>query len=62
MIRATHPLHERRKGRNLAVGLLLAGFIAVVFGMTVVKVGSGQPFEAFDHVARPAYDAAAGER
>ncbi|MGJ8605052.1 MAG: hypothetical protein ACSHXH_13080 [Marivita sp.] len=33
-----HELHERRFGRNLGVGLLLAALIAIVFGLTVVKV------------------------
>ncbi len=40
-IRVEHPLHRRRFGRNLAVGLLLATFILVVFGVTVVKLGTG---------------------
>jgi hypothetical protein len=33
-----HELHRRRLGRNLGVGLLLAAFVALVFGLTVVKV------------------------
>lgn len=33
-----HELHTRRYGRNVGVGLLLAGVIAVIFGLTVVKV------------------------
>jgi len=55
-IKVEHELHERRKGRNMGVGLLLAGLIAVVFGLTVVKVlqlGDITQFEKFDHVARP---------
>ncbi len=40
-LRVTQEMHERRFGRNLGVALLLAGFIAVVFGLTVVKVTSG---------------------
>jgi len=39
--RPTHELHRRRFGRNLGVGLVLAGFIVLVFGLTVVKVTSG---------------------
>lgn len=42
MIRATHELHGRRRGRNLALGLILLAFVAIVFGMTIVKVGAGQ--------------------
>ncbi len=38
----THELHKRRFSRNVGVGLLLAAFIAIVFGMTVVKITSGE--------------------
>jgi hypothetical protein len=51
-----HELHTRRKGRNYGLGLILAAFIAVIFGLTVVKVlelGNANQFERFDHVARP---------
>ena len=37
-IRQEHEVHQRRKGRNIGVGLLLGGFIALVFGLTFVKV------------------------
>jgi len=53
MIRATHELHTRRKGRNTGVGLLLAGFAAIVFGLSVVKVQQTGGLQAFDHVIRP---------
>lgn len=36
-----HELHKRRRGRNLGLGLVLAAFIALIFGLTLVKVGSG---------------------
>lgn len=39
-----HELHKRRFGRNLGLGLVLAGFVALVFGLTVVKV-SNDDFE-----------------
>ena len=55
-IQVEHEIHERRKGRNIGVFLLLAGFIAIIFGLTVVKVlqlGDAAQFEKFDHVARP---------
>jgi hypothetical protein len=55
-LQVEHEIHERRKGRNYGVGLLLAGFIAIIFGLTVVKVlqlGDVAQFEKFDHVARP---------
>ena len=35
-----HELHTRRYGRNLGLGLVLAGFVALIFGLTVVKVTS----------------------
>ena len=56
MIRVEHELHNRRKGRNVGVGLILVGFVGIVFGLTVVKVlelGDAHKFETFDHVARP---------
>lgn len=55
-LRVEHELHQRRKGRNYGLGLILAGLIAVIFGLTVVKVlelGDSAKFERFDHVARP---------
>ncbi|MDX1821359.1 MAG: hypothetical protein ACU0A4_17590 [Paracoccaceae bacterium] len=51
--RATHELHRRRAGRNIGLALVLLAFIAIVFGLTVVKVTSGDPMQAFDHVPRP---------
>ncbi len=36
-----HELHKRRLSRNVGVGLALAGFIVIVFGLTVVKVTRG---------------------
>ena len=56
-IRVEHELHGRRWGRNLGVGLLLAGLVAIVFGLTVVKVlelGDPVKFEGYDHVMQPA--------
>ena len=52
-IKATHEIHKRRMSRNLGVGLTLATFVAIVFGLTVVKVTRGDPMQAFDHVSRP---------
>ncbi|PWR00777.1 hypothetical protein DKT77_19760 [Meridianimarinicoccus roseus] len=48
-----HDLHQRRFGRNLGLGLVLLGFVAVMFGLTVAKVGGGAPTQGFDHVLRP---------
>lgn len=55
-IKVEHEIHERRRGRNTGVGLLLVGFVGLVFALTVVKVlelGNAGQFERFDHVARP---------
>lgn len=48
-----HELHKRRFGRNMALLAVLCGFAALIFGLTIVKVGQGEPLEGFDHVARP---------
>ncbi|MBK0328293.1 hypothetical protein I5535_13455 [Rhodobacteraceae bacterium F11138] len=40
-LKPTHELHNRRFGRNLGVGLILAAFVALVFGLTMVKVTRG---------------------
>ncbi|MGD9864903.1 MAG: hypothetical protein AB7S99_17010 [Pseudodonghicola sp.] len=40
--RPTHELHRRRFGRNLGVGLVLAAFVAIVFGLTIAKVTRGE--------------------
>ena len=37
--RDQHDLHKRRFSRNLGLGLVLAAFVALVFGLTVVEVG-----------------------
>lgn len=52
-IRALHEIHVRRKSRNVGLGLVLVGFIAVVFGLTVVKVRTIGAVQGFDHVVRP---------
>lgn len=52
--RPDHEMHRRRFGRNLGLGLTLVTFVAVVFGLTVVKVKRGDPLEGYDHVVRPA--------
>lgn len=52
-IKATHEIHKRRFSRNLGVGLTLVALIAVVFGLTVVKVTRGDSLQGYDHVTRP---------
>jgi hypothetical protein len=50
----THELHKRRFGRNVGLALVLAGFVALVFALTVVKVTRGDPMKGYDH--RPSAD------
>ena len=38
------------------MGLTLVFLVAVVFGLTVVKVQRGELNEGFDHVVRPAME------
>lgn len=38
--KTTHELHNRRKSRNVGVFVVLAAFVAIVFGLTVVKVSN----------------------
>ena len=47
-----HDLHKRRRGRNLGLGLVLIGFVAIIFGLTVVKVTEGQFAEALAGASR----------
>jgi len=49
---AEHELHRRRRSRNVGLGLVLAGFVALVFALTVVKVRQGDLMEAYDHQPR----------
>jgi hypothetical protein len=39
-IRAEHEIHTRRKGRNVGVGLMLAGFVVLILAITFAKVTS----------------------
>lgn len=52
-IRAEHEIHQRRKSRNVGLGLVLVGMIVVVFGLTIVKVQQLGAIQGFDHVVRP---------
>lgn len=55
-IRVTHEVHRRRFSRNLGVGLVLGGFVALVFVLTLVKVRSlgTDAFQGYDHQVQPA--------
>ena len=56
VLKVESEMHERRRSRNTGLGLVLIGLVAIVFGLTVVKVQNLESiaqFERFDHVARP---------
>lgn len=48
----SHELYARRRSRNRGLGLVLAGFAALMFAVTVVKLTEGESIEAFDHQPR----------
>lgn len=50
--REEHDLHKRRFGRNMGLLAVLLAFVAMVFGLTIVKVSKGESMEAFDHTVR----------
>ena len=37
-LRREHEIHERRRGRNNGVGLMLGGFVLLVIVLTFVKI------------------------
>ncbi|MCW1931940.1 hypothetical protein [Pararhodobacter zhoushanensis] len=51
-----HELHQRRRGRNLGVGLTLMAFVLLVFGLSIAKVQRGEPMQGYDHVYQPESD------
>ncbi len=53
-IKVEHELHGRRRGRNLWLGAILLAFVAMVFGLTVVKVqnGQGAALQGYDHAVQ----------
>ena len=44
-----HELHRRRSGRNIGLALVLVLFVALVFGLSVVKIKQGDLMQGFDH-------------
>lgn len=36
-----HELHKRRMSKNIGIGIILVTFVALIFGLTVVKVTDG---------------------
>lgn len=50
-IAPVHDMHRRRWSRNLGLGLVLGALVALVFGLTIVKVsnGNGAALQGYDH-------------
>ena len=36
-----HEIHKRRMSKNIGIGIILVTFVALIFGLTVVKVTDG---------------------
>ncbi len=53
VFRKEHPAFANRWRRNALVGGILGLFVALVFGITIVKLSGGHMMEAFDHAIRP---------
>lgn len=51
--REDHELHKRRRGRNRAVGALLGLFVALLFAVTIVKIGPNVAMQMAEGVENP---------
>ena len=49
-----HDLHTRRFGRNVGIGLVLGLLVALIFGLTIVKVSTGDNAKTFGHAPEAA--------
>jgi hypothetical protein len=45
----SHQIYGRRRSRNLGLGLVLAAFVLIVFGVTVVKLSEGEDMRSPDN-------------
>ncbi len=52
MQQVEHELHHRRRSRNLGLLAVLLAFVALVFGLSVVKITQGDMMEGYDHRPR----------
>lgn len=50
--RVEHELHRRRRSRNLGLLGVLLAFVALVFGLSIAKITSGDMMEGYDHQPR----------
>ena len=49
MLHVEHELHKRRRSRNLGLLAVLLAFVALVFGLSVVKITQGDMMQGYDH-------------
>ncbi|MRX49171.1 hypothetical protein GI374_01690 [Paracoccus sp. S-4012] len=47
--RVEHDLHRRRRSRNLGLLVVLLALVALIIGMTMVRVSQGNMMKGFDH-------------
>ena len=41
LVKLTDEQKKSRRGRNIALGWVLAGLVALFYAMTIIKVGTG---------------------
>ncbi|NLS17839.1 hypothetical protein HGP16_14845 [Rhizobium sp. P40RR-XXII] len=41
LVKLTEAQRKSRRGRNIALGLVLAGLVVLFYAITIIKVGSG---------------------
>jgi hypothetical protein len=41
LVKLTDAQKKSRRGRNIALGLVLAGLVIVFYAITIIKVGTG---------------------
>ncbi len=41
LIKLTEAQKKSRRGRNIALGLVLAGLVVLFYAITIIKVGTG---------------------
>lgn len=41
LVKLTEAQKKSRRGRNIALGLALAGLVVLFYAITIIKVGSG---------------------
>lgn len=45
-----HEIHQRRKGTNKMLGLILGGFVLLVFAVTIVKLTGKENYRGQERV------------